>query len=449
MSETPRYHLTTMGAGDTFAANGYKYTGADRRLMEVLLYLGAEGHHHTGEVPDTDAPIAPVVSLDGADGNVPGGTRVYYKVTLVDPNGLESAASPESYVDTPAALTPPSAPSLLAQSTGGTLQPGTRYYSLSAYYPLQTQETTAPNPAPVQIFSGSTNSVKVTRPTLPVGATGWNVYRRNPGELDYFFVTSLVAATTFWIDDGATASACDRRRPQTNQTNATNSVLVSLGGATPSLPGAGWTWRIYRTYVNASYVTSFLHHVVEETSEGSGETALSHTDTGGATMVGQPPEATPVVNSPSKVLLTDGAEVEGTLPVANIAGFPFVVTFPFSGTVTAQNGTRVWVCEFPSATILGVRCVLGRNSGPASQPVIGDVKKWSGNFATPVWASIFTSSPALPRVLVGTEFGARVAPQIPDLVFGDAIVADILQAGGGATPTDTDLAIQVYMIGTT
>lgn len=446
MGTTPRYGLTTMGPGDVFSANGYKYTDADRRTLELLGYLGAEGHVHDGAAGVATTPVAPSVSLDATDGTLPGGTRVYYKITLVDPNGLESGASPESYVDTPAALAPPAAPSLLAQTTGGTLLPGTRYYALSAYYPLQTQETTAPNPTAVQIFTGATNSVKVTRPTLPVGATGWNVYRRNPGEIDYFYVTSVVAATTFWVDDGATASACDRRRPQTNQTNSTNSVLVSLGGATPALPADGWTWKVYRTLSNASYVNSYLHHVVEETSEGSGITAISHIDTGGAAQVGQPPTAAPLIGSPSKVLLTDGAEVQGLLPSANVAGFPFVVTFRFSGTVVAQSGTEVWTCEFPTATIVGVRCTLGRNSGPASQAVIGDIKKWSGSFATPVWTSIFSSMGARPRVLVGTEFGVRVEPQTAGLVLGDALVADILQSGGGATPTDANLVISVYMV---
>lgn len=442
MGETPRYHFTTMGAGDAFSANGYKYTDADRRLLEVLAYLGAEGHHHDGAAGDSSTPVAPVLTLDATAGTIPGGARVYYKVTLVDPNGLESAGSPESFVDTPAALAPPAAPSLAVVSTGGTLQPGTRYYALSAYYPLSTQETTAPNIAPVQIFSGATNQVRVTRPTLPVGATGWNIYRREPGEIDYFYVTTQLAAVTSWLDDGSSASACDRRRPQANGTNATNSVEVCLGGATPVLPGAGWTWKVYRTYANASYVNSFLHHVVEETFEGSGINAICHIDTGFATMAGQPPASAPAIGSPSKVLLTGGAEVEGCLPYANVAGFPFAVTFEFAGAVTVHDGTKVWVCEFPTYTILGVRANLGRGSVPAAQAVVGDVKKWTGS----AWASIFTTTPNRPQVAVGATIGTRKVPQSPALVLGDAIVADVLQAGAGATPTDSDLAITVYGI---
>lgn len=446
MGETPRYHLSTMGPGDAFSANGYKYTDADRRLLELLGYLGAEGHHHTGEAGVANTPVSPVLALDTLPGTLPGGTRYYYKVTLIDPNGQESAPSAEVYVDTPEIVAPPAAPSLLVEATGGTLLPGTRYYALSAYFPVQSLETTAPNIAPVQVFSGSTNRVKLTRPTLPAGATGWNVYRREPGEIDYFYVTSLDAGTTIWYDDGSSASACDRRRPQANLTHSNNAVRVCLGGATPVLPAAGWTWRIYRSLTNASWVNSFLHHVVEDDPEGSGVIATCFTDSGASTMAGQPPAQAPVIGSPSKVLLTGGGEVEGCLPYANIAGFPFVVTFRFSGAVVASNGTGVWVCEFPTFTILGVRANLGRDSVPAVQNVIGDVKRWAGAMATPQWASLFTSNATRPQVAVGAMVGTRMVPQSPDLVVGDAIVADVLQAGGGATPTDTTLSISVYGI---
>lgn len=445
MGSTPRYHLSTMGPNDSFSADGYKFTDADRRLLELLGYLGAEAHHHTGAAGVASTPVTPVLTLDATLGSIPGGTRAFYKITLVDPNGLESSPSPEVYIDTPAALAPPAAPSIAVLPTGGSLQPGTRYYAISAYFPTSTEETTAPNVAPIQIFSGSTNRVRLTRPTLPVGAAGWNVYRRDIGEVDYFYVASVAAGTTTWIDDGSVASACDRRRPQTNGTNATNSISVCLGGATPVL-AAGWTWRIYRTYVNASYVNSFLHHVVEETSEGSGVTTECYIDTGFGTMPGQPPSSAPVIGSPPKVLLTGGAEVQGCLPYTNVAGFPFVVTFQFSGTVVAQDGTGIWICEFPTFTILGVRASLGRNSVPAAQNVIADVKKWTGNIATPQWTSIFTSTGARPQVAVGAMIGTRKTPQSPGLVAGDAIVADVLQAGGGATPTDTDLTVNVYGI---
>lgn len=446
MGTTPRYHLKTMGSGDSFSDDGYQFVDADRRLMEVLAYLGAEGHRHTGVPASTDTPVAPTLALAPATpGTLPGGTRLYYKVTLVDPTGLESSGSTETYIDTPAAIAPPGAPSTIVLPTGGSLQPGIFYYALSAYYPLASQETTAPNIGSAQIFSGSTNRIRITFPTLPAGAAGWNIYRRRPGEVDYFWVMSVVGVTT-WTDDGSVASACDRRRPTTNLTNSLNSVQVCIGGATPALPGAGWTWKIYRSLTNASYVNSFLHHAVEETFENSGVTALCYIDTGGSTTPGQPPAAAPAIGSPSKVLLTGGAEVSGTLPVANVAGFPFVVTFEFSGPLVPQDGEGIWTCEFPVFAILGVRAVLGRNSIAAATAVIVDVKKWTGNLATPAWSSIFDSNAGRPQVAVANAFGARVVPVRPGLVVGDHIVADLLQAGGGATPTDSGLVLTVYGI---
>ncbi len=221
---------------------------------------------------------------------------------------------------------------------------------------------------------------------------------------------------------------------------------MSLGGATPALPAEGWTWKIYRTLTNASYVNSYLHHVVEETFEGSGITAVTHIDTGGSTMVGQPPAAAPAIGSPTKVLLTGGAEVQGLLPLANIdISIPFVITFMFSGTLFPQDGLGVWVCDFPEAEILGVRATLGRDSVAAATDVIVDVKKWMAASATPSWTSIFSSNPNRPHVLVGEMFGDRVVPQTIGLVENDALVVDILQAGGGATPTDADMVVNIYM----
>lgn len=451
MGTTPHYGLNTMGPNAHFSDDGYKYVDADRRLLDVLAYLGAEGHHHTGAAGESGTPVAPTLALSESVGSLPGGTRLYYKVTLVDPSGIESAGSAEAWIDTPDVVAPPAAPSLIVEP-GGTLQPGSFYYALSAYFPLQSQETNAPNVASVQVVAGSTNRIRLTFPTLPAGALGFNVYRRRPGELDYFFVETVPSAggsPVNWIDDGSTDSACDRRRPVTNQTQSTNAVDVSLGGATPALPGEGWTWKVYRTLTNASYVNSFVHHVVEETEEGSGVTALTTVDTGGPAYASQPPTLNVVVGHPAKVLLTDGAEVEGQLPASMVDGAVAAasyheIVFQFSGPVEPQNGTGCWPCEFPLFTILGVRCTLGRDSVPAVDPVIGDVKVWSG--ATPSWNSIFTSMGARPRVLAGTQFGERVAPQFADLVEGDVIVADILQAGGGATPTDADLVVTVYGI---
>lgn len=95
MGTTDHYGLKRMGPGEHFSDDGYKYTDADRVQMDRLLYLGAEGHRHVGAVAEPAEPGTPTLTLSEASGSIPAGTRVYYKYTLVDVEGFESAPSTE------------------------------------------------------------------------------------------------------------------------------------------------------------------------------------------------------------------------------------------------------------------------------------------------------------------------------------------------------------------
>ncbi|MDQ4097073.1 MAG: hypothetical protein M3144_04305, partial [Actinomycetota bacterium] len=343
---TSHYALLKLRAGENLSTNGYQFTNGDRDLIDALLAVGAELHRHTGaEATNLSPTLAPNLALDTSAGNLPAGARVYYKFSLVDPMGMETAASPEAFVETPAPLAAPAAPSLIAEA-GGSLLPGNYYYVLSAYSPSSNQETTAPNPAYTTVV-GTGKRIRLTFPSLPAGAAGWNIYRQKPGQSTYFYLTSVAAGPVNWTDSGAVAEDCDRKRPTKNTTRATNRVTVALPTA---LPGAGWTWKIYRTLTNANYMNSLFHHVVEETTDGSGIIRTSYVDSGGATSTGSPPARSRVVGSPSKVSLVSGAEVSGRLPVGLVQAFPYVVTFAFVGQQTVIAGTNAWVCEFPAAT---------------------------------------------------------------------------------------------------
>lgn len=440
---TSHYGLAKLRAGESMAQNSYQFTDADRTIVDSLLYVGAEAHTHTGEAGTVASPtVAPTLALATTSGTLPGGTRVSYKYTLVSPQGLESAGSPESFVATAALVTVPASPSLIVDATtGGFLPAGLYYYALSAYKPVQTSETPATNIAYISVPSGTTNQVRLTYPTLPTGATGWNIYRKKPGQGDYFYLTTVAAGPTNFVDTGTIAEDCDRRRPTVNRTSGNNRVTVTLPAA---LPGAGWTWKLYRTIVVNSYINSLLHHVVEETSEGSGVIVTNYIDAGGGTYSGQPPARSHLIGNPPKISFASGAEVAGRLPLANIQAFPFEVTFVFLGPMVAQQGTNVWICEFTRATIIGVRASLGRGYRPAGVPLVIDVNKGSGVNPTPV--TIFTNTSTRPTIPVGDQIGARATPQVISLLAGDSLTADVITAGGGATPTDRDLTITITML---
>lgn len=440
---TGNFGFDKLGPGDDRSTNAFKFSLGDRDYMDRLIYIGAIGHRHNGNTDTVGPPTAPSLTQFATGGFIPAGLRVYYKFAWVDGFGNESAASPEAFIDTPAAILEPGAPVFTYSSTGGTLLSGQYYYVLSAYTNTTTSETRATNLGLITVPVGtSTNRVTLTLPTLPTGATGWNVYRKKPGGSNYFFLKTFASGPTTYVDTGADVEDCNRTLPRKNTTNATNRVTITLPGATPVVP-AGRTWKLYRTYVNGNYTSSFLHHIVEETSEGSGIIRITYSDIGIGTTSGSPPSSSQITNSPSKVNLANAAEVSGVLPMGNET-FPFVVTFTFSGLVAQQTGDHIWVCEFPEATIIGARATLGIGNVPAGQDVIVDLNKGSGT--NPTFTTVYATQANRPRVVVGQTRGARTTPDTRTLVVGDMLSVDIDQAGGGTTPTDYNLTVNVYLI---
>lgn len=438
--QTDHYGLTTLGSGDTFAHDGHKYTGADRRLIDSLLHLGAEGHRHSGQAAVDIVPtIPPGLTLNSTGGTIPAATRVHYKYTWVSTRGEETAAGPESYVDTPEPITAPGGATLGISTSGGALAPGNYYYVLTAYTSVSTAETRAVNPTYVPVpATTTTNAITLTMPSLPGGATGFNIYRRAPGQTKYFFLASTTASS--YEDDGSVAEDCDRSVPSANSTNGTNSIDVELPVAVP----AGYTWRLYRTYTAGDWRRSFLMNVLQWIDDETPTVITEVTDVGNGTAPGSPPVTSQLVGSPSKIDLADGAEVEGMIPMG-LVSYPTQVVFNYEGPLEEVQGSTVWVSDFPSAEIISCRAVLGRGYSPDEDPVIVDVNM-AAEDPNPEFATIFTTQANRPTVPVGAQCGDRVTPDVTLLSRGDMLTMDIDQTGGGDTPTDRDLTVTIYLI---
>lgn len=444
---TPRYGWNTLQQGESLSDDGYKYTFSDRLDMDQKMWLAAEGHHHKGGLQNqVPVPIAPTLTRNPTGGLIPAGTRVYYKISLVGPDGTEGAASVESFIDTPAPVASPAGPTLTFASTGGALLGGDYYYALSAYTGNSTTETRAAGTAFISVNSTTgLNRVTVTFPTLPSGATGFNIYRRAPGEGRYFFLTNInmVGGTppTTFIDTGAIAENCDRTIPQTNTTNSANSITV---GYPITIVPTGHTWKIYRTYLNGVYTRSLLHWVVEYTAEATPVVRNSWIDIGIATTTGAPLATVPSMTNPSKIDLSNAAEVQGTLPMGSVSGFPLEVTFDFAGDTTgAVTGLPTWVCEFPTATIISCRAHLGRGLTPSGTVTV-DVLRGPSS-ATPVFTTIYTTVGNRPKVLSGQTRGARATPDVKTLAVGDLLAVDVISVAG-ATPLARYLTVTIYMV---
>jgi hypothetical protein len=452
-SLTEYFGLQRLSVGESFGTNGGKFIDEDRVILDRLLYMALSGHHHTGAAGGGDAPDAPTLILDDEGGSLPAGTRVYYRITLVDTVGNETTASPEVYVDTPNPITEPAGPAPRYETTGGTILAGAYFYLLSAYTDVNTQETRALNAGTLVVPTGSTNKIILDLPDLPAGASGFNVYKRGPGASSYHYLATIdmqvATPPTEYEDDGSVAEDCNRGVPVSNTTNSANEVTVVFPGTTPVVP-EGYTWKIYRTMVAGNYTNSLLAWVVETETEGGGDIVTSFIDIGQATSAGRPPDVNQVVSSPDKVQLTDGAEVQGRLPVSRMSAFPYSVTFAYPGdledtTLGGTEGTFVWVCPFPQATIMNARAALGVGSVPSVDDIIVDVNVGGG--ATPVMQTIYPDQTQRPRVLLGQQVGQPKAPDVSmaEMVEGDVMSVDIDQALIGATATESDLSVTVLL----
>lgn len=432
-SSTEHFGLTKLDPSEGVHAGADRFASSDRDTIDSAIYALGQ-HHHSGN-PTSNAPTdPPTIALSATGGTIPAGTTVRYKYTYTDPETGETLASPEAYITTPQPLTPPVAPTAATQTIGGTLNPGQFFYVLSHYKGANTVETKAENMVAVLVpGSTSTNQVELTLPTLAAGATGFNVYRQAPGEPRFWHVGSTTG--TSFTDAGLASST--RTLPSANTTSSTSSVQVSIPGATPAIP-AGNLWTIYRTY-SGSYDSSYLTQLDENT--------LTYTDTGIGTANGGPPtQELGALGNPPKISLADGAEIDGQLPVGLIYGFPRTREFVYSGTVVAGAGVAKWLIHDPEIEILSVKTALAVGSSPASTSVIVDVNKYDAQLATPASATIYTTQANRPTITVGSSGSPATVPDVVAAYVGDYITVDVDQAGGGATPTDSDLVVSIHYV---
>lgn len=419
-----------LNGSEPFSTDGQKYTFADRAQMDRLLYLGAQSHHHNGISAPSDNPTLPgtlVAATSG--GTIPPATTSWYEYTFVDVTGAETLPSPPVSVTLADTGGPPANPTIAPVAGAGTLSAGDYFYSISAYTSVTTNESRVSASA-AYCFLPALGEIIITFPALPVGATGFNIYRKASNELSFMFLASTTSTTTY-TDDGSVVCSCTRSLPSASSVNGTNSIAFTLPVAIPD----GFTWNLYRTTLLGQWTGSLLANVVEGVS--------TYTDTGAGNLGLSPPLSSQLVGSPTQIDLT--SEVTGLLPLANVAPVPHVVTFIFPGPLTTQTGKTVWVNDYDSVQVVSVRASLGRGSAPAVTPVIVNVNA-SSTGATPTYTSIFPGG-LLPQVAVGVQIGVPQAPpSTVTLATGVSLSVDITQVGGGATPTDHDLTVNILVL---
>lgn len=437
---TDRFGFLILEPGEDIESQSRKFVDSDRRLLDRILTL-LEAHEHTGSTETVDAPASgPTLTLITSDGAIPAGRRVFYVITYIDGDGLETVASLETYIDTPALVGSPNLATgdVTTDPTGGTLPPGTYFYLLTAYTDFDSLETTGGTSAHVAVaYVTETNVNTIDLPALPAGASGFNVYRRGPNEIGYRYMASinmdLATPPGTWVDDGSITPNTNRPAPTENTAISTNSIEVGIPGATPSLP-VGWSWRIYRTYIEDDWENTLLATVDGDT--------VTYIDAGEAPSVGQPPAVGVTLGRPLKIDLEDGANVRGVLPLgyhSNVTSVEFVIDT--GGALQVGDSSWAWISPFTYGKIMGFVAILDPGQVPAGQDLIVDVEVGPAG-ATPVYASIFPTAQK-PFIDLGQQTSSSrwAVPDEVDLNFGDSVVVVVEQEGGGATPTDFRLTV--------
>lgn len=433
-NSTPRFNFTTFTSNnDTLDYRDHKFTGADRILLDQLLTYVVERHTHNAAAsgPEMLPPPAPKLTVSRSDGVMPAGTTVYYRTSVVDNRSQEQLASQQAVTYTAVALAPPEPVRIIPSS--GDLMAGDYLYAVSAYTSDSDQETTVSRTT-AGLLTGVGGFV-LSLPMPPSGATGFNVYRKGPTERALRYLVSLSAEDTSFSDTGAADIDQLRGIPTSNTTSSTSSVTIELPAELP----ADHTCKIYRTYDPSQWDTSLLTWTSNP----------SVFDTGHATTSGAPPLVSAATHGAPRIRL--GVDTEGSLPPGLITT-THVVNFSFAGPVEAGIGAWQWINEFADVDLLALHALLGRESTPASQPVrvAIDLRPAISTLWTR-FAYELTGDPITADVPVGETIGSVVELDPSDanpnlrLHAGDALRAVVLQSGGGATPTDSDLSLTVTL----
>lgn len=251
-ADTPNYGLSRIATGEQITRQGNAYTDRDRLTIDLLLEA-LRNHSHSGDGRLPDPSGLPALTLLNGAGSLAADTTYYYRVSLIDKWGLETAASTETSVTTTSGLTVDDPPSLTL-SAGGSLAPSTYGYVFTWVSTAGGESLPSPVSQVVITTAGSDRTVTVTIPTLPSDAAQANIYRTRIGLSNYYLVGSTTS--TSFVDSGLPDDCCGATPPSVNTAAVNNTIDIAPADADQAT-GALF-WRAYRTTVSGVYLTNSL-----------------------------------------------------------------------------------------------------------------------------------------------------------------------------------------------
>lgn len=400
MALTTPLGLTKLLPGESLASNQYGFTTGNIDKIDRYLRL-LMTHRHNNTFVASPVPGPPDVAETTSEGRLRPGVTYYYRVAEVSEDmELESPAGPSSWVTISAGLTAPTLTNddITSEATGGTLPPGIYQYAFTVYADFHTYDTDSPGPISVDLspMLGDEHSVTVSLPPLPSGASGWNVYRRAPGEGEFYLLETLVGGPESFVDDGSMMPS-GRILPTRNESAWNRSVTVTKPD---DIAG---DWVVYRSTRDDDWTASKVASMLASDD--------SFLDDGSPTTFEAPYDGFLDYQNPSWISHDELMHV------------PHIVTFTSDGPA-GVGPLGEWVCPFEAASVAGLTAYLDQGVTPGSQDLMIALESW--NPFTEEW-EVATGV----AVLAGESQGSTtsITPLGIDPMNGDRLRLNVVQVG--------------------
>lgn len=431
---TRRFGLTILNSPtDQINLKNYKFTDADRFLLDRLLRVAIEDHVHTGATIFVTAPDAAVLRVSPAGGAIPPNVSVYYRYSIVDARGQETVASATASLNTSAPATAPGYAPRLSRAPGY-MEAGQYSYAVSACTRDTSLETLVG-----PLASGTLTDYggwRLDLPPLPSGGEFFNVYRKAPRDFELIHLRTMRPEDRFLIDEGALTPNRFRTAPVANTTNRTNSVEVEIPGP---FPDGSWTWKLFRTYDPTNWENSLLDWNSPDNI---------YIDDGRATRPGFPPGTTSAVGGAPKINLM--TETTG-YPPASTVGVERQVNLN-ANSIPVGPGTWRWICEYEYADFLSMRAAVSRTNPPTAGDCEIGLDTWAPDTAETDWVPVKdaeTGDVLVSTITAGESIGDLVSTTQAwngNLARGRKLRLHVYQSGYEPTVVDThDLTLTVSL----
>jgi len=288
--------------------------------VDEILY-GLVSHQHNGSVALQSPTGTLVLSSASSGGYLPAATTYYIAVTYVDDVLKETAASTVVEVSTGAGISTPATPTINDDATPTDIQEcvdglvgGDYWYKIA--YKKGGGETLPSLPVYVSIPTDTTYECTIHFASLVEvgnGADSIIVYRKIGTTGSYVKLSEISASTrNYYTDNNTGIPACDVSPKAVSTINSFNTITIDWSSLDYT---EAYKVKIYATTTEGVYDTNSL---VAEVIMNAATPTTEYVWTGTARTAGKPPEITHCYPSPSKILLTGGAEVQGILPFDNL-----------------------------------------------------------------------------------------------------------------------------------